>query len=681
MANKRADDRKLLNLIFAILIFFLILRLIASFFPQERLWGLSQAAYISKMPFLYLGLFIIGIFLYIRGNKHPAIIYIYEKSRLYLLFKKIFPYLVVLISGILFYLFSVKAYFLGDGYTLISVLSNQDSIGRSLEIGEFIIHELYLKLFGSFNLHYARLAYKNISILSGLIFVVSLVFYGRKITSSFFSYCGLIFLMLTSAATILYFGYVENYSVTSAVLFLFFISGISSIKNRSKSVIPIVAFLSALLLHKISVVYLPVFLVYIAITFLPKKIVGILSANLRYIMIGLIILFTISYIAVKIWAPLFWKISFMHPYKWEFTVEGYTLFSIKHFIDFLNLLIFLIPISLVVLILAVFLPHNMKRKESSLFSIFIWPGALIGLMSAFIFEPNLGMARDWDLMSIMMIGALVAGIYYWFDKYSGYKFYRTATILLLTINLSIFVPWLALHNSEWRLYDYCMTMIKIEPKRATPGLLNMFRFLEQKGQYYKMNRLKEFQKSHYPEIEFVRKGKQYLEVENYSKAEELFKKAILENPRSYRLYIFLGLTMFRTNRFKETLKYLKIADSVNPDNSMVNYMLGATYYNLEDNKSALKHWHKSINFDVSNYDPYISLGNYFYEKGMPDSAKYYFTRLPLSKYPVGIYYRLGLVELQSGDTTSALSYFDKYMEIGKDTTLMINIKNIKANLR
>ena len=677
---KEIKEKKLLKIVFIYLTIILVIRFICSFFPEERLWGLNHAAFINGMPFLYLGLFLIGIFLYISGYNHPEIIDINGSNKFCKSFNKIFPYLIILISGMFFYFFSIKAYFLGDGYLLLSILSNQDTIGKSLEIGEFRVHELYLKLFGLFTMQGARLAYKNISILSGLIFIVSLAYYGRKITRSFFSYCGLMFLTLTSAGTILFFGYVENYSITSAMLYIFFLSGISALKNNKKAIIPIISYLTALYLHKIAIVYLPAFLFCIVTMFSSKKVNKLLLSKYKHILTLLVILFISFYIVVKICAPLFWQISFLHPYNWRFTVEGYTLFSLKHIIDFFNLLVFLIPISLIALSMVLLMPFSNKKKIDKP-TLFVLIGSQVGLMAVFIFEPNLGMARDWDLISVMSIGALVGGIYYWIDRFYDYKFYRLASVLMLLINLSIYLPWLTLVNSKKGIYDYSFSIMKLDTKRSRTGIFNLIEYNKRKGYYFEVNKLEEYRRKKYPEREYWKEGEKYYKAGDYKKAEDLFFRTIKEAPRNYTGYGWIGTIRYKQKRYKEALEYLKISNGLNPENYITEFMLGTAYSNLDNDKLALKYWKKSIKHNISFYDPYIALGNYFYKKGIPDSAKFYFTRFPLSKYPVGIYYRLGLVELQLGDTVKAMNYFNTYLEKGSDTTLINQIEHIKVKLK
>ena len=79
-----------------------------------------------------------------------------------------------------YYFLSVKAHFLGDGYTLISNLStaSPNMIGRAY--GERAIQILYHNLIWSGGRLDAYTTFRNLSIFAGVIYTLALVFYGRK---------------------------------------------------------------------------------------------------------------------------------------------------------------------------------------------------------------------------------------------------------------------------------------------------------------------------------------------------------------------------------------------------------------------------------------------------------------------------------------------------------------------
>ncbi|MCD6162041.1 MAG: hypothetical protein J7K40_06480 [candidate division Zixibacteria bacterium] len=62
MTKKNKFKDKILLTIFIYFIFILMLRLISSFFPKERLWGLNQAAFTDWTIIIYPVLFVLGLY-------------------------------------------------------------------------------------------------------------------------------------------------------------------------------------------------------------------------------------------------------------------------------------------------------------------------------------------------------------------------------------------------------------------------------------------------------------------------------------------------------------------------------------------------------------------------------------------------------------------------------------------
>ncbi|MFH2049311.1 MAG: hypothetical protein ABIJ12_07685, partial [bacterium] len=64
MKKNKKQDNNFLNLTFSVVVLFLLIRLLASFYQEERLWGLNHAGYINGMVFLYIAMIIIAVYVY-----------------------------------------------------------------------------------------------------------------------------------------------------------------------------------------------------------------------------------------------------------------------------------------------------------------------------------------------------------------------------------------------------------------------------------------------------------------------------------------------------------------------------------------------------------------------------------------------------------------------------------------
>ncbi|PKK83572.1 MAG: hypothetical protein CVT49_08035 [candidate division Zixibacteria bacterium HGW-Zixibacteria-1] len=680
--RKREITDQLFNLIFLIVTVLIIIRFIGSLVPSLRLWGFNHAGYINGGIFIYPILLLICFLIYSTG-KRRSVIWKDGGAAATGFSLSFFPYLVIILFGAGFYFFSTKAHFLGDGYQLLAQLSDPTLGLKSESYGDMKIHQLLADFInGSDPAGSVYLSFRFVSIISGIIFILTLLCYGRKIATTTFSSYAFVLLNLFGASVVLFFGYVETYGPVTVFLNLFFISAVVSIKNGKKSVVPIVAFTAAVFFHKIAMIFFPSLLIYMIMIFSGENLTRRLVSGQKNILIGLAGLIVLMYLAVSIAAPLSIKTIFLSPFGDRFTTDGYFLLSLKHLIDYLNLVLFLSPLILVIILIIMKWPPKSVSSGMTASSLFIFISAVIGALAAFIIEPKLGMARDWDLFSTMLIPAQLAGIYLWTVYYESNKSFQPATLLLIVLNLSIFIPWLTLNNSPDGLRRYAIDIMKQDPKHGRTGLYTMVSMLREQGSPGEAEQLKKFCAANYPETEMVRQSEGYLLAGNLDGAEKLIDKAIEENRSFFRGYQLKARVQLARGKYEPALENFKIADALNPYNSENNYFMGDIYQKLGQPDRALELFSRSIRYDAINPFPYFEIANYFYERGKADSARYYFGLIPgrAKVYPYGLYYKFGLSGLKFGDTSKAIFFFDRYLEVGEDSALVNEILGIKSRL-
>jgi len=661
-----------------VVVLFLLLRLFSSFSLQSRLWGLNQAGYTNGMVFLYIALLLGAVFIYLKGGKKP-VFFKHDQSKTFNPFKTIFPYLIIIIASGLFYLFSVSAHFLGDGYQILSKLSVTNLALKAESYGEMIIHRSVAGLFGELNELNVYYSFKYISIVAGTIFVSSLLYYSRKLYDNTATYYSFISIVMLSAITILFYGYVETYSIVTAILFLFLISLIASVKNQNKSAIPILAFIFLVFLHKLMLVYLPVLIVYLVWMAGNKSIETTVKKHFKKIIFLFLGVPFLIYAGALIFGTLKQHLIFLSPFGNRFTVDNYYLFSFNHIIDFINNILFVIPLCIPALLL-------LKRKtdSSTYVKLVLLSCSIPPLIIAFVIDPKLGMARDWDLFSTLLFGAFFSSTYYWFSIAKNNKQFQTSVILLIILSFSVIAPWLALNNSANRLYNYTVNVLKLDPKHGRTGLFSIARLAEGHGFTSAANSLKKYCNSNYPEKWLFRDGESYLkDKKDARKAESCFRRAINENPSFFSPYQSLARVMMETKRLDEALEYLEIADALNPSNSDNSYYTGVIYLLEKDTERGAKYFNRSIMYDSLNPLPYFALSDIYYKSGNIDSSKLYYNSLPdtVDIFPVEFNYQLGLMGLKLRDSSRAMLFFDKYIAVGNDSSLITNILEIKKSSR
>ncbi len=491
LSAKNKKDNSILNPTIIAVVLFLLLRLFSSFFPEARLWGLNQAGYTYGLSFFYIALIFGALFIYLKGKSKP-VFFKYDQNKPFTPFKTIFPYLIIAAATGAFYMFSVSSHFLGDGYQILSNLSDTNLALKGESYGEMLIHQYFAGMFGELNELNVYLSFKYISIIAGTIFILSLLYYSKKLFSSIFCFYSFVSIIMLSAITILFYGYVETYSILTATLFLFLLSSVTAIKTGKKSFVPILSFVFLIFLHKLMLVYIPALIIYLIWIIDSKSIESIIKTQYKKLIILFLAVPFLIYAGILIFGSLKQQFIFLSPFANRFTVDDYYLLSFNHILDFFNNIVFIIPLSIPLLFI-------LKRKsDSSIYEkLLLLSCSIPPLMIAFMIDPKLGMARDWDLFSTLLFGTFFTSVYYWFAIAKNHKQFQPSTILIIILSLSIFIPWLTLNNSVSNLYNYTVNVLKLDPKHGRTGLFSFVKLAEDQGFNIEANNLKQYCNSNY----------------------------------------------------------------------------------------------------------------------------------------------------------------------------------------
>jgi tetratricopeptide (TPR) repeat protein len=647
-------DRRPVTIAFAAVIVLMVVRTAASLFPHLRLWGLNQGAFVTGLWIVFPFLALIAFYLYTRYGQmmSPRS----DRQDRMAFSRRLFPYLAVVLSIVCFWLFSVKEYFLGDGQTLISSLADPNLGLKLRAYGEMLIHQAYMNLLGAADKAHALRSYQHLSILAGAVYVLTVVYYAGRLARSRFAYYAMVLLMLTLPATLLFFGYVENYSLVSAVLYLFFLSAVYAIRENRQHLTPIIAFVIALVLHSITVVYLPVAALYVVFTLARKKGGDWIARRAGLAAGATFALVVIVYVVVRLWGPLFWKFALLPPVADRFTLDHYTLFAGKHLLDYLNLLVFLLPVTMLTTVIRrVALPTGVNdagHTRSQAAAVFAICGGVLSLTIAFLVEPKLGMARDWDLMSLLLIGAAAGGVLLWVTYFEKARYFRAVSLALIVLNLGSLFPWVVLHNSPQGLYDYNMAAMELDLKHCRAGFFTMRVYNEENGRQHEAERISTFCREQFPEMWIILEGYDLLETGEISKAEGVFDWALHHNPAFFVIYLDKALCRLQVNDPDGGLENLRIADALNPYNTYDATFSGLAYQQRGQIDQAKKWWVKSIAYDGGNPIPYLLLAVTYLEASRPDSALEYIRRYPGLVHIPRLQFRMGTQSLMLNDSTS-----------------------------
>jgi hypothetical protein len=380
-----------MNLIFinTILIIFTLLVLFTKswfiFFPNNLFYGILFFSFIS-IPFVYK----INLYLYL------------DKFKYFLYF--------LIFATILF--FPVRNLNMGDGILLLTNFTIENlAFGYHLtmdELLEGLLHSFVYSNLYSLNSEIIdpRITYRILSTLAGFFFILLTHFYYKQWRFRFVSYL----ITFTSGGMFLFYGYSENYTIVSLVLWLFILFNVDNFKNNRSGFIYIFynCILASLLilLHLVSG-YLLFSLIFISYHYSSKN--DFIKNSFFATLICLLFLL-----------PVFIYFLFFSSVRIDLTQTHLTnpkfypitkIISINHFRDILYCLLAnaFIP---VVYILYSYLRDKQNFLEflnfkEVQFVLFVILGFSI---HGFVHFPQLGFPADWDLMSFFWLPILLFSI-------------------------------------------------------------------------------------------------------------------------------------------------------------------------------------------------------------------------------------------------------------------------------
>ncbi len=542
---------------FAVYYLTLVLLFLASFFPSFRVWGYNQWAHFPLH---------VPILLFALGAIAPLLLRFFTPND----YDQSTPSKSGwLISGILitffaaaFVIFRNETHFLGDGYLQLSLLAEDNPLIKNREFGESLAHILVRNLLGGAKQDAALLSYQIISIGSGIGFIAAVLFFSQMAFVQKWQRVCFLLGMLSGGYSLLFFGYVENYSLFALAVTAFTLTGLLAALGRISSAWSIVFVALAIFFHIFGVVLVPaaVFLV------MNKSRVWVrvqsCRLGMKLLISGVLIVMAIVVFYHYYSTNLFFQLAVLPIMACELTAEGYTLFSINHLMDYLNLLFLLLPgIGVAILTIGKSpIRRDLRRPEY----IFVFLVCVCALGSAFIFDPKIGMPRDWDLFAFAGIPVSIAVFYRLLSSpRPDYK----GSFLIILLGLLVLGPRVAGQTipsvSLAQAHDY-KELDKIKNKNFWHILI---KYYEQNGSSQKADSLMTEWNSRFPERQLLRQSFTLLKSGQAGKAAELCQRVLNVNPHYPDAWLNLGLAYKYMGKVDSAIIYYRIANALNPYNA------------------------------------------------------------------------------------------------------------------
>ena len=658
------------------LVFYLTLLVyfIASFFTGLRTWGIDFWGYYPLwVRICLLGICIImSVLGYYKLFKYNEEIHEDRFSPNTFLW---FSIGLVIISGLTFYFFRIKTHFLGDGYMIISLLADEVPLIKGREIGEAIIHVWFKNLFGLKGTDGAEISYQSLSIVAGIIFVISTLWFSHKYYDTFKYRIILTLGTLSGGYMLLFFGYVENYS--------FFVLSVSSfiyvsvlVLNRKISkywVIPALGL--AIFFHIFGVILIPgAIYAMTAGSHLGNRIKSISRPTLYLIgtllVVGFCSLFFYFYSNYS-----FFYFAVIPILSNRFTAEGYTMLSINHLIDIFNLLIIMLPgIGLLVLFLISYFKERKKWNRDLILLIIL---SLSGLGAILIFDPKLGMPRDWDLFSLTGIPLTLLLFDLIIMKIKlGKKEFFVVAVLIIILGFQSIGARLGIINTPALAEQQFKNYLFLDHSKGRNAWLVLINYYEDKGDTLAENSTREEWKEKYPEKKIFGDAQILFESNKLDSSKILLEQVIAIDATFFDAWHFLGEYFLRRRIYDSAIYYTNIALGLNPFYTQSYNNLGMIYLYKGNYKEAEKYFLNALKFEPEKIQIAFNLAMvYKNTRNRELYEKYFKIAAQDSLAPIIVLKEYGDYCLSQMRYEEAAEVYQRALNIGLDTNHVINTMN------
>ena len=586
----------------------------------------------------------------------------------------------------LFLAFRSKALIYGDGYYMVDSLTatiNTELVGQ--ERLQFLSIYIYRWLTGIIMNNFNTTPELTIGIINGiggLIGFWGIYFLSKRITVNRTDKLLLIFIMLSSGATLLFFGHIENYTwpVALSLWMMYFTIGFIKDKN---SATPMFLFVLLATLWHIIMINTLVLSILALIIKKYKNLQGLFKLKNRYLMIiavsGLFIIVilnqTLNYLITMGYSWILVKV-------WPTPNNNYWFLSPAHMIDILNLLFFLMPSGLMIILLFI------KKSTSDSISILLGWYALIIFLEIFWIDPLIGTSRDWDLLAF-------AG--FPLSAWAGYKFIKnvhhlkkqgilmlsSAILILMHISPHVYekhnldiatsrldrLLWNCPHYQiEYDLAYRCLSWGAIlQSEVGRPDLAHR----------YFRRRIEAAPDSIASALAWFGISDSFMEVKQYDSAVIYLRQAVVLKPNNIGYLYKLGMIYTELNQYKNAVDIAKKITILEPNNDRTLFGAGVILIRCNQPELARKILERSHALNSKNWDVAANIGVTFLKTQQPDSVIFW-TKQALDLNPTIPFLYINLIKAYTSlnQPDNAREVFNQYKKIEPDPDKIKNIEQI-----
>jgi tetratricopeptide (TPR) repeat protein len=514
----------------------------------------------------------------------------------------------------IFFLFRVSTAFLGDGWFLLNIFGRNEQYTADLikPLSVWAIKQSQ-QLLGGYTFETSLLTFQTFSIVAGFFVVYNLITIAGLITESIKGRLFALGTLLFSGWMLLFCGYIEYYPILWLAASFFIKQAIKCAQGNARAWSVWLPFLIAVTIHAQALYFLP------GLLFLHARkpitnLINSLASKGKWVLPAVVIVIGAAAVlaAGVVFAGGKNPLMPLLPIGHEF--PNYAVVSIANLAEIANLILLCIPSAWVLVTVLL----SGKKKDADHLSTFLSLLSLGSLFFLIAMNPKLGLARDWDLMSLTLLAPLlwvICRISDW-ERIPGKLL---AVTVLLSFGMSF--SYVTTNVGEVRPVRRHFDLLKHYGAKDRPGWVSFERYLQTRT-YLGLNRevsrrleeLFPYQRTYDEAIELLVAGQvdeserlieklveaqpdhgQYLAAlgdirviqVRLPEAIALYEKAIKTHPH-HRNYFNLGKSLLRTGNPAAGIRALEESNRLAPGTEEILVQLCRGYAALNQLEQAKK---------------------------------------------------------------------------------------------
>ncbi len=364
--------------------------------------------------------------------------------------------LALVLSALGFVLFTSAVAILGDGQLWVNnvEMGAYNFTATRAPLTMLLHHELYRLLHPLTGISGER-TFSLVAVLCGLVTLSAWLYLARALKTG----VGMTLLFGFSWGGIaLFFGYVEAYTVVVAATSWTIVLAYLSVRRGRFSWLPVALGLLAPLLNFLAVVFLPALAAYLywglrGRELNPRRVLNLSAAVMA--------------VAAACYFILGWQrgTNVLLPLFATTDTPG-ALFTWRQWTDLCNTTAFVCGPLLALFALALCTPRSAARNTllSLLLLTLLFPVAAL-----VIHNPQLGMARDWDISAALFVLVPILAIIFWTELALSPAARRSVQILCILWLALVTAPWIRVQNSNSLALRRFMDLLALDPDRSETG--------------------------------------------------------------------------------------------------------------------------------------------------------------------------------------------------------------------